>query len=373
MFLTRRSFMLSGGAFLFQVGGIKEKLIIRSDTPADFETPAALLDTAWLTPNDLHYVRSHLPTPRIDANTWKLRIDGEVERALSLTMDDLRRFAQSSQTVTLECSGNGRVFHDPPVPGLQWEKGAVGTARWTGVRLSDVLRQAGVKPTGRHLVNDGADAAFASVPDFVRSIPIDKATHPDTILAYQMNGEPIPIHHGFPLRLIVPGWEAAASTKWLTHIVVAENEFDGNFMRNAYRIPNRPVAPGAAVDPADMIAYTELDVKSIFTSPLDGAAGRIGNSIELRGFAWAGEADVSRVDLSMDLGRTWQAARLDPDRAKYAWRRFRFDWTPPSRGSYLAMSRATDTRGRTQPVTPAWNPSGYLWNVIDKVRIDVQA
>lgn len=372
MFLSRRDFLWCGAGFVFQAAGIKENLILRSDSPADFETPVHLLDRAWLTPNDLHYVRSHLPAPKVDINAWNLTIDGEVNQPLKLAMDDLRTFRETNRTVTLECSGNGRVYSDPPVPGLQWEKGAVGTARWMGVSLRDVLNKAGVKPTGKHIEMNGADEPVGSVPDFIRSIPIEKAMHPDTILAYRMNGEQIPIHHGYPLRLIVPGWEAAASAKWLIRIRVAEREFDGYFMRNAYRIPNRHVAPGSAVDPKDMIPYTALDVKSIFTSPLEGATARVGSSVELRGFAWAGEADITRVDISTDFGRTWTPAPLDADKARYAWRRFRYMWRPGRPGSYVVMSRATDSQGRTQPVVPSWNPSGYIYNAIDKVRIHVE-
>jgi len=371
---SRRDFIVSSAGLFFQIGGVKESLIIRSDSPADFETPVHLLDTAWITPNELHYVRSHLPTPTVDAATFALTVEGEVDSPQKLTLADLRAFREITQPVTLECSGNGRVFAEPPVPGLQWEKGAVGTARWTGISLRDVLSKAGVKPAGKHIVMNGADVPIGTVPDFIRSIPIEKAMHPDTMLAYGMKGVEIPAHHGFPLRLIVPGWEAAASTKWLTNLRVTQEEFDGHFMRNAYRIPNRHVAPGSAVDPADMIPYTTLDVKSIFTSPLEGATVRSGynNSVELRGFAWAGEADIMRVDISTDFGRTWAPSDLDADRAKYSWRRFRYVWRPARRGSYVVLSRATDSQGRTQPAVPSWNPAGYIYNVIDKVRIHVE-
>jgi DMSO/TMAO reductase YedYZ molybdopterin-dependent catalytic subunit len=331
-----------------------------------------LLDKAWITPNDLHYVRSHLHTPKTDLTSWSLVIEGEVNQSLKLTMSDIRRFREINHTVTLECAGNGRVYSDPPVPGLQWEKGAVGTARWTGISLRDVMNQAGVKPAAKHVIVNGADEPLASVPDFVRSIPIEKAMHPDTMLAHKMNGEDIPIEHGFPVRLIVPGWEAAASTKWITNIRASETESDGFFFKTAYRIPNRPVAPGTAVNPNDMLPYTTLDVKSMFTSPLEGATVRTRSSIELRGFAWAGEADITRVEVSTDFGRTWKAASLDTDKARYAWRRFRHAWRPSEPGSFVVMSRATDSYGRTQPVVPSWNPAGYFYNVIDKVRIDVE-
>jgi sulfite oxidase len=370
--ISRREFMLSSAGLVFQTSAAKDKLIVRSESPTDFETPLELLDKAWITANDLHYVRTHLPTPKTDLNSWSLVIEGEANQPLKLTMKDIRGFRETYQTVTLECSGNGRVYSDPPVQGLQWEKGAVGTARWTGISLRDVLNRSGVKATARHIIMNGMDEPLGSAPDFVRSIPIEKAMHPDTLLSYKMNGEDIPIEHGFPVRLIVPGWEAAASTKWIANIRVSQTEADGFFFKTAYRIPNRPVSPGTAVDPNDMVPYTALDVKSIFTFPREGTTVRADSSTELRGFAWAGEADITRVDVSTDFGRTWIAASLYPDKAKYAWRRFRYIWKPDRRGSFVAMSRATDSHGRTQPLVPSWNPAGYLYNVVDRVRINVE-
>jgi DMSO/TMAO reductase YedYZ molybdopterin-dependent catalytic subunit len=369
---NRREFILSTAAFAFQIGAAKDRLIVRSESPPDFETPLSLLDRAWITSNDLHFVRSHLPTPKTDLNSWNLVIEGEVNESLSVMMTDISKFTQRDQIVTLECAGNGRVYSDPPVPGLQWEKGAVGTARWTGIRLRDVLNRARIKPTAKHIIMNGLDEPIASAPDFIRSIPIEKAMHPDTILAYKMNGQDIPIEHGFPVRLIVPGWEAAASTKWIKNIRVSEAEADGFFFKTAYRIPNRSVAPGSTVDPNDMLPYTSVDVKSIFTFPVEGTTVRTGSSIELRGFAWAGEADITQVNISTDFGRTWTAASLDTEKARYAWRRFRYVWKPTMRGSFVVMSRATDSQQRTQPVIPSWNPAGYLYNVIDKVRINVE-
>jgi DMSO/TMAO reductase YedYZ molybdopterin-dependent catalytic subunit len=249
----------------------------------------------------------------------------------------------------------------------------VGTARWTGVSLRDVLSNAGVKPGAKHIIMNGMDEPVGSAPDFVRSIPIQKAMHPNTMLAYKMNDEDIPLEHGFPLRLIVPGWEAAASTKWIANIRVSQTEADGFFFKTAYRVPNRTVAPGTAVDANDMVPYTALDVKSIFTFPRDGTTVREGSSIELRGFAWAGEADIRGVDVSTDFGRTWVSASLDPEKARYTWRRFRHVWKPNRRGSFVVMSRANDSQGRTQPLVPSWNPAGYLYNVVDKVRINVES
>jgi DMSO/TMAO reductase YedYZ molybdopterin-dependent catalytic subunit len=193
----------------------KEKLIVRSIRPEDLETPVSLLNT-WITPNDLFYVRHHMYAAKVDVNEWKLTVGGEVQNPITLTLDELKRAPKHTVTVTLECAGNGRAFFDPPVAGIQWEKGAVGTARFAGARLADLLKRAGVKPTGQYVVMNGADKPIGKMPDFVRNIPIKKALDADTILAYEMNGEALPILHGFPLRLVVPGWEGAYSVKWLT-------------------------------------------------------------------------------------------------------------------------------------------------------------
>jgi DMSO/TMAO reductase YedYZ molybdopterin-dependent catalytic subunit len=386
---SRRDFMAAGGlagaafglrrfipnyAFAQHIIKGKERLIVRSLRPEDLETPVGLLKT-WITPNDLFYVRHHTYAPNIDeaaAKEWSVKVDGEVERSLTISLDELKKMGRATVTVTLECAGNGRAFFDPPVAGIQWEKGAVGTARWTGVRLADLLGKAGVKPTGKYVLLDGADKPVGKMPDFVRNVPIDKALHPDTILAYEMNGEPLPALHGAPLRAIVPGWEGAYAVKWLNHIQVIEKEHDGFFVKTAYRYPNRRVAPGAAVEPKEMIPLTGLVVKSFINSPLEGAAVKPGK-ILVTGFAWAGESKIAKVDLSIDNGSTWAQARLGKERERYAWQSFEHELNITAPGSYLIMSRATDEKGQTQPIAPQWNPSGYLWNVIDKVRINVEA
>jgi DMSO/TMAO reductase YedYZ molybdopterin-dependent catalytic subunit len=354
---------------LFAQTASAERRIVRSMRPQDLETPAALFDS-WITPNDLFYIRSHLYTPTIDLASWTLTIDGEVERPLTLTLADLRQMPRIVLPATLECAGNGRAFFDPPVAGVQWQKGAVGNARWTGVRLADVLKRAGLRKSASHIWLDGADRPMGSVPDFVRQLPSEKALHPDTILAYEMNGEPLPIAHGSPLRAIVPGWEAAYSVKWLTNLRVSDREHDGFFVQTAYRYPRMRVAPGAAVDAKDMAPLAGLVVKSMITAPSPGSTFKPG-SIPVSGFAWAGEANVVRVDISVDSGSTWSAATLGRDQAPYAWRQFHYPWRADQPGSYLVLSRAVDDRGRVQPVDAHWNPSGYLWNAVDRVRVNV--
>ncbi|MBI4475786.1 MAG: sulfite oxidase [Acidobacteria bacterium] len=358
-----------GGGLLAQGTNPAERRLVRSARPQDLETPVALLDS-WITPNDLFYVRSHLYTPSIDLESWTLSIDGDVERPLTLGMTELRQMPRVSMPVTLECAGNGRAFFDPPVAGVQWERGAVGNARWTGVRLADVLKRAGVKSSGRYVWLDGADRPMGKVPDFIRQLPLDKAMHPDTLLAYEMNGVPLPMANGFPLRAIVSGWEAAYSVKWLTHVQLSPLEHDGFFVQTAYRYPRMRVAPGAAVDPKDMAPLVGLVVKSIITSPADGTvAGR--GVIPVSGFAWAGEANIVRVEVSTDHGSTWSMATLGADKAPYAWRHFRYDWRARDAGSHLVLARAADDRGRVQPFVAQWNPPGYLWNAVDRVRVNV--
>ncbi len=347
----------------------KEKLIVRSLRPEDLETPVGLLNT-YLTPKELFYVRHHTYAPNVNINDWKLTVDGEVTQSLTLTLDDLKKMPKATVTVTLECAGNGRSFFDPPVAGIQWEKGAVGTARFAGPRLADVLKKAGVKATGKYVAMNGADKPVGKQPDFIRNLPMDKAIHPDTILAYEMNGETLPALHGYPLRAIAPGWEGAYAVKWLNHVQVIDKEHEGFFVKTAYRYPNRRVAPGAAVDAKDMEPLTGLIVKSFINSPLEGANLKPGR-VRIAGFAWAGESAISRVDVSMDNGASWVMARLGKEREKYAWQSFESEFNIPRPGSYLLMSRATDDKGRVQPVAPQWNPSGYLWNVIDEVRINV--
>jgi sulfite oxidase len=347
------------------------RLIVRSIRPHDFETPVALLNS-WITPNNLFYVRHHMYPAEVKAEEWRLSIDGLVERPLSLQLAELRSLPRTTVTVTLECAGNGRAFYDPPVAGIQWERGAVGTARWSGVRLADLLKKAGVKQGARYVLLDGADRPMGTMPDFVRNVPLEKAMHADTILAYEMNGEPLPMLHGFPLRAIVPGWEGAYAVKWLTDIRLIEHEHDGFFVKTAYRYPSKRIPPGAAVDAKDMAPLTGLLVKSMINSPLEGVTVKTGD-VRITGFAWAGEDNISRVVVSVDNGTTWQVAKLGREREHYAWQQFEHEVKFTEPGSYLILSKATDDQGREQPVSPMWNPSGYLWNAIDRVRINVEA
>lgn len=350
----------------------KEGMIVRSFRFLDLETPVEYLNT-WLTPAEHFFVRNHMHEPTtVNAEAWKLEIGGEVERPYTLRLAELAKFETHSVVNTLECAGNGRAFHNPRVPGVQWQKGCVSTGRFSGPRLKDILERAGVRPVGKHVMSRGFDEVPGKVPPFIRSIPIEKALDPDTIVATHLNGAPLPKHNGYPARLLTPGWIGAASCKWLAEIKVLDKEFEGNFMDPGYRMPNQPVKPGEAVKPEDTHVVTALNVKSLISAPLDGGTLK-SKVVNIQGFAWAGEADVTRVEVSTDGGNTWQPAELGKEKSHYAWRLFNCPWTAPKSGDYIIMSRATDSQGRTQPPTPVWNPGGYLNNAIDQVKIHVQA
>jgi len=349
----------------------KEGMIVRSSRFVDLETPVEYFNT-WLTPVQHFFVRNHMHEPStLDPAEWKLNIGGEVEKPYTLSLAQLSKLETHAIVNTLECAGNGRAFQNPKVPGVQWAKGAVGNGRFSGPRLRDVLGRAGVKPTGKHVMFRGLDEVPGKVPPFIRSIPIEKAMDSDTLIATHLNGAPLPKHNGFPARALVPGWVGAASCKWLTEIQVLDKEFDGNFMNPGYRLPNNPVKPGEAVKVEDTHPVTGLNVKSVIVSPGDGATARA--AVNIQGVAWAGEADVVKVEISTDGGASWQPAQLGTEKARYAWRLWSLRWKAPKPGEYTIASRATDSQGRTQPDSPVWNPSGYLNNAIDRVTIHVEA
>jgi DMSO/TMAO reductase YedYZ molybdopterin-dependent catalytic subunit len=347
----------------------EDGLIVRSLRFFDLETPVEYLNT-WLTPVPHFFVRNHMHEPsELDPQDWRLTIGGEVGKPVTLSLAELSKFESHSVVNTLECAGNGRSLHRPQVPGIQWGKGAVSTARFSGPRLRDILQRAGVKPTGKHVMFRGLDEVPGKVPPFIRSIPIEKALDADTLVATHMNGAPLTKHHGFPARALVPGWIGAASCKWLTEIKILDSEFVGNFMSPGYRFPNQAVKPGDAVKPEDTHPLTALNVKSVISGPLDGTNVRAGK-VAVYGAAWAGEADVVKVEVSVDGGTNWSLARLGREQAHYAWRLWNYEWKAKS-GEYTVLSRATDSQGRTQPGSPVWNPSGYLYNAADQVKIHV--
>jgi sulfite oxidase len=348
----------------------KRPMILHSDRPEDLETPVKYFDS-WITPVDAFFVRQHLPRPaKIDPAAHRLKITGMVAKEIELTVADLEKLPQHTVPATLECTGNGRAFYTPKVPGIQWGRGGVGNAEWTGPRLSDVLKLAGVDEKAPFLEIDGADRGVAQTPDFIRSMPMEKAMHPATLLALKMNGES-PDIHGFPVRLIVPGWDGTSWVKWVVRLTAGTTMNTGFFMNPGYRYPKFALPPGTAARPAELEVIEGMPVKSTLTAPEDGSKIVLGPTT-IRGFAWAGENAIERVDVSVDGGAKWLPAQLSPQKLPFAWRLFSVPWTPKQPGYYTVMSRAIDTAGNVQPIVPAWNPSGYLWNGIDRVGVTVE-
>lgn len=344
-------------------------MIVRSFRFVDLETPVEYFNT-WITPVPHFFVRNHMHEPsELDPGDWRLTVGGEVEKPLTLSLSELSKLETHSIVNTLECAGNGRSLHRPQVPGIQWGKGAVSTARFSGPRLRDVLQRAGIKSAGKHVMFRGLDEVPGKVPPFIRSIPVEKALDADTLIATHMNGSPLTKHHGFPARALVPGWIGAASCKWLAEIKILDAEFVGNFMSPGYRFPNQPGKPGDAIKPEDTHPLTALSVKSVISGPLDGASIKAGK-VAVHGAAWAGEADIVKVEISTDGGTSWTPASLGHEQAHYAWRLWNYEWRAKG-GDYTVLSRATDSQGRVQPATPVWNPSGYLYNAADQVKIHV--
>lgn len=345
-------------------------LIQLSSRPTNYESVRSTFTTR-ITPTERFYIRSHVDTPVVDPKTWRLSLGGLVKTPLSLSLDDLSRMKQVSVEAVLQCAGNGRALFRPRMPGVQWRRGAVGNAVWRGVRLTDLLARAGVAPEATMLQLTGADRpVLPTAPQFIRGLPIAKGLHEDTIVALEMNGAKLTTLHGAPARLVVPGWVADGWTKWLSEIKVQQEAPKGFFYETAYRVPSEPVGPGAAVLPEKMQPMSQLNVKSIIGSHDSGDVVAPGKQ-RIVGVAFAGEAGVRSVDVSLDGGKIWTAAKLDPRPSRYGFVRFTHDWdaTP---GAVSLASRATDGNGAVQPDVPSWNPSGYLYNAIDPFPVQVR-
>lgn len=349
----------------------KRSMIVHNDRPEDLESPVAYLNE-WLTPVDAFFVRQHLPRPAVEEAGFKLALTGRVGKEMNVTLSQLRQLPQYTVPAVLECTGSGRAFFSPRVPGVQWGRGAIGNAEWTGPRLSDVLKLAGADLNAAYVTSNGADNGLVKTPDFIRSLPMKKALDPATLLARKMNGEPLPALHGFPLRLIVPGWDGTSWVKWVNYLSVDQTPNAGFFMNPGYRFPKHPGPPGVAVDPSDLEVIESMPVKSYITGHSDGAKVSL-KAVALRGVAWAGDKRIAKVDVSTDSGLTWKTAQLTGKDLPFTWRLWVLEWNPPRPGYYTVLSRATDTEGRTQPFVPTWNPSGYLFNAVDRIGLLVEA
>ena len=360
----------------------KNGLRILGDRPVNAETPVTLLDDA-ITPNDRHFVRNNGIMPDRARNRtldgWSLQIDGQVQREGTFDLATLQsRYRNHEAALVLECGGNGRAGFNPPASGNQWTLGAVGCALYRGIRLADVLEDLGVHPSAVYAAYYGEDLHLSRDPNkdpISRGVPIEKAMDPHTLLVWEMNGEPLPAYHGFPLRLMCPGWPGSTCGKWLRRLWVRDVVHDGAKMTGtSYRVPKYPVAPGTDVPEADFEIIEEMPVKSIITDPGSGSVCPIDKPLNLRGAAWSGSGRVQSMSLSADFGRTWVRAELDPPRNRYAWSRWNGQLRFPKPGYYEVWARATDPSGASQPmVVGPWNPKGYLNNAMQRIAVQVIA
>lgn len=355
----------------------KNGLTVLNDRPVNAETLPHFLDDE-VTPTSRHFIRNNgVPPASVDAANWTLAIDGLVNKQLKLSIADLKsNFENVKRNIVLECGGNGRSFFDPKAKGNQWSLGAVACSEWTGVRLVDVLKAAGVNRKAIYTAHFGADTHLSGKEGKLpisRGVPIEKAMDENNMIAWAMNGKAIHPMNGAPLRLIIPGWPASFSHKWFTRMQLRDVIHDGPKMTGAaYRLPPHPVAPGTKVKSKDMVLIESMPIKSLITFPQTGVKLPKGErSMEIRGHAWAGDNTVSGVDISYDFGVTWQIADLKKAANSYAWQSFSKTVTLPQEGYYEIWARATDDQGRAQPFAIAWNPKGYMNNSMHRVSVYV--
>jgi DMSO/TMAO reductase YedYZ molybdopterin-dependent catalytic subunit len=352
----------------------KTELILLTDRPPQLETPLGYFTTD-LTPNDAFYVRWHLsgiPTS-VDTRTFRLEVGGHVKTPLSLSLQDLRtKFEPMSLVALCQCAGNSRSLFEPRVPGGQWGNGAMSNARWKGVRLKDVLDAAGILPETVQVGFRGLDTApLPKIPRYEKSLPIDRARDGEVMIAYEMNGAPLPMLNGFPIRLVVPGWYATYWVKSLSAITVLDQPLKTFWMDTAYRIPDNS---GAEESPQQLakttVPITRMSLHSIFVKPTPNEQLMVGKSYTLQGVANDGGSGIRRVEFSTDDGKTWSDATLGTDLGKYSWRLWRGQWTPSAKGTYRLQVRATTDDGQQQ-VPSQWNRSGYQRDVIEHVDVVV--
>lgn len=354
-------------------------MTVLNNKPWNIEAKAHLLDDK-ITPNKFMFIRNNGLIPEnIDVNKWSLTIDGEsVQKSKTYSLSELKsKFQQHTYQLTLECGGNGRSEFNPPAKGNQWTIGAVSCANWTGIRLRDVLEDVGIKNDAVYIGYHAADIHLSRNPEkepISRGVPIAKAQQDETLLAFKMNGEDIPLAHGYPLRLVSGGWPASTSGKWVNRISIRNKEHDGAKMTGtSYRVPCEPVAPGEKVADEDMCIIESMPVKSLITYPKSGAMIKEGQSLNIRGHAWAGELEVSKMEYSIDFGSTWNSCTIEKPANRLAWQHFSAKISGfPKKGYYEVWARATDSQGTGQPMLlPGWNPKGYLNNACHRIAIKV--
>ena len=344
-------------------------LVPRQTAPDNAEFPIQQW-WSWITPTRLFYVRSHFAVPALDPASWRLVVDGEVERPLALSLADLQALPRQRRVATLECAGNRRTEFEPRPPGVPWQDGAVSSAEWEGVALADVLSLARPRAAAQELLLEGADQGMVAGGEppirFARSLSRERALHPDTLLADRMNGDPLPADHGAPLRAVVPGRYGMDSVKWLVRLRLLDRAFDGHFQVNDYRLfpPAGSTAPPRPIGP--------VRVNSLITWPAGGAELRAGREIRLVGYAWSGSGAIRGVEVSVDGGATWKAAALVGPEAPHAWRLWELGWKPEAPGAHRLAVRAVDSTGATQPEQADWNAKGYANNGVRRLEVQVR-
>jgi DMSO/TMAO reductase YedYZ molybdopterin-dependent catalytic subunit len=351
----------------------KAPLIRRSIRPPNFETPVELLDGA-ITPNRAFFVRWHLSEiPEVDVAKWRLKVGGPAATtAAEYSLDDLKKSFDPVELVAVcQCSGSRRGLSDPHVPGVQWSYGAVGNARWKGVRLRDVLAKAGLKKEAVEIAFDGADHGVTNAtPDFQKSLPVWKAQDENTLLAWEMNGEPLPHLHGAPVRVIVPGWTSTYWMKMVTTIDALDKPLATFWMNTAYRVPKGKFAftdRFLTQESDTSTPITEMVVNSLITSIKDGQKVPVGQDVEIRGIAWDAGWGIRSVDVSADGGTTWATAELGQDLGRFSFRTWKILVRPPKAGEYPIVARATNRQGMTQTSELIFNPPGYHNNVMQRI------
>lgn len=376
---TRRDFLHTALAVPFLARGAFGEdptpfpgLIVRAHEPRNLEFPLAALRDS-IVPNEQFFVRSHFAVPEVNVKEWRLKVEGAVEKPLELTYEDLTKLPARKLTATLECAGNGRVHITPPVPGVQWGQGAVGNAEWTGVPLAALLTKAGLKDAAAEVLLEGTDKGQINTDPkspgpihFARSLPLEKAKKDEVLLAYRMNGEPLPASHGYPLRAVVGGWYGMASVKWLARIVVTDRPFQGFFQSLDYsyfeRREGQPtLKPVTAIQPKAVLARPGL--QDVIPA---------GKPYRVFGAAWAGEHAVDKVEVSVDGGKTWAKAKLLGESKPVQWVLWEYEWEKPAAGQASLVARATDDQGRTQPPTRDPDRRNYMINHLVPTAVTVR-
>jgi DMSO/TMAO reductase YedYZ molybdopterin-dependent catalytic subunit len=353
----------------------KGSMILQRTRPPLLETPMEVFDRGVFTPNDRFYVRWHwavIPSS-IDVNAFRLSVRGQVNRDLSLSIDDIRQMPRVELAAVNQCSGNSRSLFEPRVAGAQWAHGAMGNAMWTGVRLKDVLDRAGIKAGAVQVRFNGLDEPVVpEAPDFRKSLDIDHARDGEVMIAFAMNGEQLPLLNGFPLRLIVPGWYSTYWVKMLCDIEVLDKPDDNFWMTTAYKIPDTPhanITPGQTG--VRMVPINRMVPRSFFTNIASGTTFSARARTLLRGIAFGGDSGVAKVEFSPDGGRSWQPTMLGKDYGKYSFRQWQTDLTLPESGSHSLMVRCTNATGDVQPGLPNWNSNGFMRNVVESLQVSV--